>query len=84
MLLLIRERVGRPARQIQIGEDMDILAAGGAGRLAMTRFFDQARRAITSGATVGEFAYRRPGGVRTRWRRALRGLSFRTAACRWR
>jgi hypothetical protein len=56
LLLLIRERVGRPARQIQIGEDMDILAAGGAERLAMTRFFDRARRAITSGATVGEFA----------------------------
>jgi hypothetical protein len=56
LLLLIRERVGRPARQIQVGEDMDILAAGGAERLAMTRFFDRARRAITSGATVGEFA----------------------------
>ena len=56
LLLLIRERVGRPARQIQIGEDMDILAAGGAERLAMTRFFDRARRAIMSGATVGEFA----------------------------
>ena len=55
MLLLIRERVGRPARQIQIGEDMDILAAGGAERLAMTRFFDRVRRAIMSGATVGEF-----------------------------
>jgi hypothetical protein len=56
LLLLIRERVGRPARQIQVGGDMDILAAGGAERLAMTRFFDRARRAITSGATVGEFA----------------------------
>jgi hypothetical protein len=49
LLLLIRERVGRPARQIQIGEDMDILAAGGAERLAMTRFFDRARRAIMAG-----------------------------------
>jgi hypothetical protein len=56
LLLLIRERVGRPARQIQIGEDMDILAAGGAERLAMTRFFDRARRAIMAGATIGEFA----------------------------
>lgn len=56
LLLLIRERVGRPARQIQIGEDMDILMAGGAERLAMTRFFDRVRRAITAGATVGEFA----------------------------
>jgi hypothetical protein len=56
LLLLIRERVGRPAQQIQIGEDMDILAAGGAERLAMTRFFDRARRAITAGVTVGEFA----------------------------
>ncbi len=56
LLLLIRERVGRPARQIQIGEDMDILAAGGAERLAMTRFFDRARRAVTAGATIGDFA----------------------------
>ena len=56
LLFLIRERVGPPSRQIQIGEDMDILAAGGAERLAMTRFFDRARRAVTAGATIGEFA----------------------------
>ena len=55
LLVLIRERVGRPARQIQVGQDMDILAAGGAERLAMTRFFDRARRAVTAGSTVGEF-----------------------------
>ncbi len=56
LLFLIRERVGRPGQQLQLGEDVDILAAGGAERLAMSRFFDRARRAIMAGATVGEFA----------------------------
>ncbi len=56
LLLLVRERVGLPAQQARIGTDIDILAAGGTERLAMTWFFDRARRAVMAGATVGEFA----------------------------
>jgi hypothetical protein len=55
LLVLVRERVGRPAQLAQAGEDIDILAVGGTERLAMTRFFDRARRAVMTGATVGEF-----------------------------
>jgi len=36
LLVLVRERVGRPAQLAQAGEDIDILAAGGTERLAMT------------------------------------------------
>jgi hypothetical protein len=55
LLLLVWARIGRPAQQLQIGEDMDIAGAGGTERLAMTRFFDRARRAIKSGVTLDDF-----------------------------
>jgi hypothetical protein len=56
VLLLVGERVGHPHQQAQIGEDSDILTAGGPERLAMTRFFERIRRAVMAGTTVGEFA----------------------------